>query len=344
MPRLALAAALVLLSLLPATAAARPDAAGVPRGYPAAERALAQEGRAAVRLLRAGDAAALHARFAPALAAEVPLETLSAALAETLAVAPIAERIGASRLPLAPELRVYSADHRYGSGVLDIDLTFDRRGAITSLRFLPRQPLPPDPAAGRGVRVQLPLEGRWWVFWGGPDERRNYHAVTPAQRHAIDFVRWERGGTSRGQGLHNRDYFAWGERVVAPADGVVVAAKDGVRDNRPRVETNADEPAGNHVLLDLGGGAYALLGHLRAGSVRVRPGDRVRAGQALGRVGNSGNSSEPHLHFHVQDSATPLSGTGLPVRFRDVAVDGGRRRAAAARQARFITARCDRPC
>ncbi len=293
-----------------------------------------------MELLRAGDAEALHARFAPELAEEVPLETLRAALADTLATAPIASRVAESRLPVDRGLRIYAADHRWGAGVLDVDLVFDGRGAIASLRFAPREPLPPDPAAGRRVHLRLPLEGRWWVYWGGPDELRNYHVVAPDQRHAIDFVRWKRGGTASGQGVHNRDYAAWDRRVVAPADGVVVAAKDGVRDNRPRVEVeNADDPAGNHVLLDIGDGAFALLGHLRSGSVRVRPGDRVRAGDLLARVGNSGNSSEPHLHFHVQDSATPLSGNGLPARFRDVVVDGRWRRTAAALQGSFIAAR-----
>lgn len=115
-----------------------------------------------------------------------------------------------------------------------------------------------------------------------------------------------------------------------------MAARDGVRDNRPRVEVaNDDDPAGNHVLLDLGHGTYALLGHLRASSAKVRTGDRVRAGDLIGRVGNSGNSSEPHLHFHVQDSPRLSCGTGLPVRFRDVVVDGERHRNAAARKGSF---------
>jgi murein DD-endopeptidase MepM/ murein hydrolase activator NlpD len=113
--------------------------------------------------------------------------------------------------------------------------------------------------------------------------------------------------------------------VRAPADGVVVEAVDGIRDNRPQVEVeNRNAPAGNHVLLDLGNGEYALLAHLRRGSVRVREGRRVRAGDLLGRCGNSGNSSEPHLHFHLQDGPRLFAARGLPVVFRGYVADGRR--------------------
>ena len=84
-------------------------------------------------------------------------------------------------------------------------------------------------------------------------------------------------------------------------------------------------PAGNHVVLDLGHGEYALLAHMQRGSVRVRVGDRVRTGDVLGLTGNSGNSSEPHLHFHVQDRPGLFGGArGLPVSFVDYRADGRR--------------------
>lgn len=219
-------------------------------------------------------------------------------------------RLGAAALPFSPDVRGYRAEHRDGLATI----TLDARGRLTSRRVVPRTGLPPDPAAGYELRnrVRLPLLGTWWVMWGGPDVRRNYHAVERDQRHAYDLIRWRGGATYRGDGTRNADYHAWNRRVVAPAAGTVVAAVDGIADNAPP-EMNASQPAGNHVLLDLGEGEYALLGHLREGTVRVRPGDRVRDGQPLGRVGNSGNSSEPHLHFHVQDTPVLFSGTGLPV-------------------------------
>jgi len=311
--RRAVALALVLAAAAPAAAQARPD--DVPRGYRAAVADLRQEGRAVARLVAAGDAAALHARFTPALAADLSPEELEALLAQ---VGAVGARLGDSALPVSRDRRNYIADHRLAGGTLAIELTFDRRDRVAYFALRPREPLPPDPGAGHqpANRLRLPLHGRWWVLWGGPDERRNYHVVAPDQRHAYDLVKWRNGSTHRGSGAANADYLAWGRRVLAPAAGVVVEARDGIRDNVPQVEVeNPEAPTGNHVVLDLGGGEYAVLAHLRRGSVRVDAGDRVRRGQLLGRVGNSGNSSESHLHFHLQDTPAPLAGIGLPVVF-----------------------------
>jgi murein DD-endopeptidase MepM/ murein hydrolase activator NlpD len=203
----------------------------------------------------------------------------------------------------------------------------------------PTTRLPRDPRAGYRPRtpLRLPFGGRWWVFWGGNTPRQNYHVAAPDQRHAFDFVGWRRGGTHRGAGTRNEDYWVWGRPILAPADGVVVTARDGIRDNRPQVETNASRAAGNHVVLDLGNGEFALLAHLRRGSVRVEAGDRVRAGQVLGVCGNSGNSSEPHLHFHLQDRARLFgSAKGLPVRFTDYLADGRAVRRGSPVQGQFV--------
>jgi murein DD-endopeptidase MepM/ murein hydrolase activator NlpD len=110
------------------------------------------------------------------------------------------------------------------------------------------------------------------------------------------------GSSHRGSGERNEDYHCWRQPVLAPAEARVVAAVDGYPDQPPG-QADAEHPAGNHVVLDLGSGEYAVLAHLNAGSVAVEVGDRVAAGQRIGRCGNSGNTSEPHLHFHLQDGA-----------------------------------------
>ena len=313
MPTRVVVLVLVVLAAAPAAALAQPP------GFDRAVAELRRDGRELVRLIAAGDAAGFHARLAPEQAQELPPAELQALFDTVLAAGPIGERLGESALPLSRGARGYIADHRHGAGVLAIELTLDARDRVTTVSLHPRAPLPPDPAAGHepANRLRLPLTGTWWVLWGGPDERRNYHVVAPDQRHAYDLVKWRRGATFRGTGAANADYYAFGRRVLAPARGIVVGVRDGVPDNRPQVELeNPSAPTGNHVILDLGEGEYAVLAHLRRGSVRVRAGDRVRRGQVLGRVGNSGNSSEPHLHFHLQDSPTPLTGIGLPVVFR----------------------------
>ena len=177
----------------------------------------------------------------------------------------------------------------------------------------------PLPATYRQAnRYILPLSGTWTVANGGPDPDTSHSWSIPGQRFAYDFVVTdERGKTHRGDGRRLEDYYAFGAPVRAPADGVVVKAKDGRRDYaRPgEMDPFVTNLLGNFVVIDHGGGEYSLLAHLRRGSVRVKPGDRVTQGQVVGEVGNSGNSSEPHLHFQVQDSPHFLFSASLPVRF-----------------------------
>ena len=276
--------------------------------------------------MRSGSGKSIVDRFSPELEAAVPRSTVDAVLRTTLATAPVGRRLGESVLPAAPNRRIYLADHRWGGRTLAIEITFGPGEEITGIQVRPRTPLTRDPNAGRRLRTRLalPFRGEWWVFWGGKTERQNYHVVAPDQRHAYDLVGWRAGATHKGSGSRNSDYWAWDRPVVAPAAGVVVTAVDGVRDNRPQVEIeNPRNPAGNHVVLELGNGEYALLAHMRRGSVRVKPGQRVRQGDILGRCGNSGNSSEPHLHFHLQDRATLFGGArGLPVAFAGYVADG----------------------
>jgi len=135
-------------------------------------------------------------------------------------------------------------------------------------------------------------------------------------RFAFDWVKYRNDGSGR------PDPATYGAEVVAVADARVAEAIDGIPDNWTPGQVPESRAAravpmtlgtarGNHVTLDLGGDKYALYGHLQPGSVRVKPGDRVRRGQVLGLVGNSGNSTGPHLHFHVSSSAG-LNGHGLP--------------------------------
>lgn len=139
-----------------------------------------------------------------------------------------------------------------------------------------------------------------------------------AQRFAIDSVMMnENGRRFIGDSLENESYFAEGVDALAVADGIVVAVKDSIPENVPGAMSRAvpitlETVGGNFVILDIGQGRYAFYAHLKPGSLRVRPGDRVRKGQVVGLVGNSGNSTEPHLHFHVADGTSPLGSEGIP--------------------------------
>lgn len=98
-------------------------------------------------------------------------------------------------------------------------------------------------------------------------------------------------------------------------------ATDGLSDNKPGV-MDRDHPTGNHVILDHGNGEFSFLAHLKQGSVAVKVGDRVKPGDKLGLCGNSGNTSEPHLHYHLQTTAKFGAGEGLPAQFLNYIADG----------------------
>jgi len=174
-----------------------------------------------------------------------------------------------------------------------------------------------------------PLEGDLWLAANGPDNgvghRRTLLALSGeariAQRFATDWVRlFEDGRTFRGDQLRNASYRAYGANALAVADGTIVDTVDGIPENVPDPVARAVPitPAtlgGNYVLLNIGEGLYAAYAHLQPGSQIVKKGDRVHRGQVLALVGNTGNSSEPHLHFQLADGPKAFDAEGIPYTF-----------------------------
>lgn len=169
--------------------------------------------------------------------------------------------------------------------------------------------------------LRLPFEGQWYVFWGGREIEQNYHAVSTDQRFAYDFLIQRDGSSHSGGGESNEDYHCWGEPILAPAPGTIVQAVDRWPDNRPG-QMDPEHPPGNFVVIDHGQGEFSFLAHLQKDSVVVSEGEAVDAGDRVGVCGNSGNSSEPHLHYHLQDNADFGAGQGLPAQFQDYRADG----------------------
>jgi len=310
--------------------------------YEAEQRQVQAVGREVISQLRDGDIAAVAARFSPEMAARVTPTELEGLVRELRAAGGVGPRTDEGELIQGPDSRVYQAEHQVGGGRWTFGLAFDEGDDIVGGEIRPAfEPLPPDPKAGYQPRATLrfPLEGEWFVYWGGDRDLTNYHVRAPDQRHAYDLVVWRDGGTHRGEGRDNDEYWAWGQPIHAPAAGTVVVAVDGTPDSQPAAgAVPGTHPAGNHVLLDVGEGEYLLLAHFQKDSVRVKAGDKVTEGQVLGLVGSSGNSSEPHLHVHLQDSPTPLSGRGLPLPFSDLIVDGHQTDKAPLEQGQFVRA------
>ncbi len=166
--------------------------------------------------------------------------------------------------------------------------------------------------------LSLPFKGTWTATNATPGSG-NGHYLNPNQRFAIDFqisVDAPQGKRSNhsGDGSKNSDYYAYGQDILAPADGTVVQVVDGIPENPPGV-TDIYYRFGNAITIALGSSEYAVLAHLQTGSTRVRVGDRVTRGQVLARCGNSGNSTAPHLHFQLSDSPTLSLAASLPAQF-----------------------------
>lgn len=235
-----------------------------------------------------------------------------------------AELLGEEAVELGGETwyRRIARFEKYGGPVV-VTWAYDDSGRVLHFTVYPQVSPAPTRHEAYETRtpLRLPFDGEWVVMWGGRTVERNYHAAAVDQRFAYDLVVVRDGRRHRGDPTDNASYHCWGVPVVAPGAGRVVVARDGVEDNRPG-ETNMAEPAGNHVVIDHGNGEYSFLAHFREGSVRVAVGDHVEAGTVLGECGNSGNSSEPHLHYHLQDTPTLGAGAGLPAQFRDYVAEG----------------------
>ncbi|NOU54567.1 M23 family metallopeptidase [Brevibacillus borstelensis] len=204
-----------------------------------------------------------------------------------------------------------------GSGEKGLAAAFDEEGTIISLVILHLETHPEtDSMLTRTVFVP-PFAGEWLTYWGGHNELVNYHYAYPNQRYAFDFLVMKEGRTFTGDPAANESYYAFGQPILAPAFGKVVGVASHIPDNTPVGTVNETQPAGNHVILEHEAGEYSLLAHLKQDSVCVEVGDCVQPGDLIGLCGNSGNSSEAHLHFQVSDSPVLLSGHSIPVRFQD---------------------------
>jgi murein DD-endopeptidase MepM/ murein hydrolase activator NlpD len=187
----------------------------------------------------------------------------------------------------------------------------------------------------------FPLRGVWYAGWGASFHTGHRWAIP--EEFALDIAKiGENGLSHKGDGAQFDDYYAYGADVLAAADGRVISAADDQQEDpsamqRPnetqeayfarlqkeqaeRMAKGLTAITGNYVMIDHGKNEYSLYAHLQPGSVRVHVGDQVKAGDVIATLGSSGNSTEPHLHFHVCDKPDPLMCAGIPVDFSNVTI------------------------
>jgi Peptidase family M23 len=189
----------------------------------------------------------------------------------------------------------------------------------------PQLPVDPLPT----TIIAPPVRGDGWFANSGCCAAESIHRairvpvdgarIGKQETFAIDFARLRDGEPFSGDGARPEDWYGFGAEVLAVADGTVVAVADGYPEQAPlQAITHITKPedfGGNSVVLEIAPGVYADYAHLQPGSITVAVGDQVTTGQVLGLLGNTGNSSGPHLHFGLIDDPDPLVGNSLPMAF-----------------------------
>jgi murein DD-endopeptidase MepM/ murein hydrolase activator NlpD len=172
------------------------------------------------------------------------------------------------------------------------------------------------------TKLQLPFKKEWTVIWGGDTKELNYHVESEMQKNAFDILITDKKGNSyKTNGKSNEDYYAFGKELFAPCDGEIVKVLDGIVDNKVG-EMNSIDVTGNTVIIKTNNNEYLFFCHFKNGTIKLKEGEKVKQGQLLGLCGNSGHSSEPHLHFHIQNTKDINSGTGIKCYFEKLKVNG----------------------
>lgn len=203
-----------------------------------------------------------------------------------------------------------------------VNISIDKNAKINGL-FVKPYTEESLPKIKRNItKLQLPFKGEWTVIWGGDTKELNYHVESVAQKNAFDIVIKDgRGKSFKTDGLANEDYYAFGKELYAPCDGEVVLVVDGIKDNLPG-EFNPVYIPGNTIIIKTANREYLFFAHFKHHSIQVAEGQKVVRGQLLGLCGNSGNSSEPHLHFHIQNVENMNIATGVKCFFDAMEANG----------------------
>ena len=197
-----------------------------------------------------------------------------------------------------------------------IQVTMDSSNIIHSLLIKPYVVFPESDKKYSQNTYIMPIKEEWFVFWGGVNEFVNYHYAYEAQRYAYDLVIMKNDSTFKDSPNVNENYYAFNKEVTAPADGKVIKVVNHLEDNIPG-EMYEMEPAGNVIIIEHTNHEYSMVAHLKKNSCLVQQGDTVKQGDVIALCGNSGNSSEAHIHFQVMDAPDLLNCQSLRIRFAD---------------------------
>ena len=210
----------------------------------------------------------------------------------------------------------------FETALFSLNISLDKDSKINSISVTPFKDESLPKLERDTTKLALPFKGEWDVVWGGDTREQNHHYDVEAQKYAFDILIRDPGGkTFRTDGKINEDYFAFAKELISPCDGEIVLVVDGIKDNKIG-ETNTYYIPGNTIIIKTVNQEYIVLCHFKQNTIKVKQGQQIKQGQLLGLCGNSGNSSEPHLHFHIQNVEDITIATGAKCYFDKIIVNG----------------------
>jgi len=206
-------------------------------------------------------------------------------------------------------------------GTLDVLISLNSNNEINGFYISPHKPSDLPQLERNTTKMILPFNEVWFVFWGGTTVANNYHVAHENQKYAYDILMVKEGKSYHGNSKKNDSYYVFGKEVIAPCNAKVVKVITGVHDNIPG-DLNPKQLTGNTIVLETDNKEYLLFAHLKEKSIIVQKGQVVKKGDLLALCGNSGNTTEPHLHLSLQNVIDMNIATGAKLFFEKILVNG----------------------
>tara|TARA_R110001606_G_scaffold316496_1_gene463285 strand:+ start:521 stop:1486 length:966 start_codon:yes stop_codon:yes gene_type:complete len=209
----------------------------------------------------------------------------------------------------------------FEKGVFELLISLGTDDKINGLYLKPFIPKDLPVLERNSTKMILPFNEEWTVSWGGITVEDNYHVAYKNQKYAYDLLMTKNNKTYTGDAKKNESYYVFGKEIIAPCDATVIKVIKGVKDNVPG-EFNPEQLTGNTIVLETANNEFILFAHFKENSIVVQENQQIKQGDLLGLCGNSGNSSEPHLHLSLQNVADMNIATGVKLFFENIKVNG----------------------
>lgn len=308
-------------------AQAAPAKPKVPAAYPMMSDKAKTRARQLYEYLTHGQASLFYSSFTPGMqkrTTEAKISAMSKQVTEKLGTP--TQTLSENFLPgLGAPVTIYSRTSNYSKSKLPVMvvLAIDGSGEIADLQITPVPLLRPDEYSDYqdSTKLRLPFNGSWVVVQGGRTVYDNSYAASDDNRYTVSFMALKDGLAYDNDGRKNSDYYCYGQPVLSPAAGVVIQAAGNASDHPPGRMPEI-QSRGNYVVIAHGNSEFSMIPYLKAGSLKVRNGQRVKQGDVIGECGNSGSSFAPHVEYSLQNTrGFPLPKT-MPAQFIDYTADG----------------------